>query len=267
MDSLILELSNIGFTEYETKAYNTLLQQNLLSASEIYKKAGIPRGRIYDILQQLSQKGFCEIVPGAVNKYTAVDPKIAINNLIEQQRRETKISEHTMVQTANILHEKYVSMDDNSSPLDYIHVYTTKPNMIKKVEKMAGSCNKVFRTFNKPPYVTTKTKRRDSVIKKGSKFKAIYEVEYNNLEDFINCIEYYEQKGEEIRLIEKLPLKLIISDESTLMFTMKNSENVDSSIISIVITHSDIINAFIEYYEIYWKRAMTLEEFKTKEKR
>ncbi|MCK5052023.1 MAG: hypothetical protein KAS53_09895 [Candidatus Cloacimonetes bacterium] len=269
MDALILELSNIGFTEYEAKAYNMLLQQNLQSASEIYKKTGIPRGRIYDILQQLLQKGFCYIVPGAVNKYTAVDPNIAINNLIEQQRKETKLREQKMVQTANILHERYTSMEDTSSPLDYIQVLTTRQSQINKFLALIKTSKKFICSFNKKPFaISSKMEEVIKIsaphvecIKRGIKVKALYEAEDDNAEYFTKELEYFESIGEEIRICEKLPMKMMISDNTTAMISLRNEGLAKFKLSSLVVEHTDLTTSLLELFDIYWEKAITLDEF------
>ncbi len=253
MVNIISELLEIGFTEYEAKVYSVLLKQNVASATEITKIGNVPRGRIYDILNLLIEKGFCVTVPSTVKKFKAVNPEVAIHNLIELQKRK----EQRMLETAKKLQEVYNNQKDTTSPLDYIQILTSKPSIIKKAEDIAQNCNKIFRTFNKPPYV----KKYDNIIRKGPKFKAIYEIEEDNPEDFINCIKSYNQKGEEIRLIEKLPLKFIISDENTIMFTLKNRVGLKNDLTSMVVEHSDISYALIELFEIYWERAITLDEY------
>jgi len=57
MDALIAQLKELGFTEYEAKAYTALVQNSHVSAYQVSKNSGIPRARIYDILGVLVEKG------------------------------------------------------------------------------------------------------------------------------------------------------------------------------------------------------------------
>jgi len=57
MDELIAQLKELGFTEYEAKAYTALVQKSHISAYQVSKNSGIPRARIYDILDVLVEKG------------------------------------------------------------------------------------------------------------------------------------------------------------------------------------------------------------------
>ncbi|MCL1697020.1 TrmB family transcriptional regulator [Lysinibacillus sp. BPa_S21] len=57
MELLIAQLKELGFTEYEAKAYTALVQNKHVSAYQVSKNSGIPRARIYDILNGLVEKG------------------------------------------------------------------------------------------------------------------------------------------------------------------------------------------------------------------
>ncbi len=53
MKETILEtLKNLNFTEYEAKAYLALLEESPLTGYAVAKNSGVPRSRIYEILDQ-----------------------------------------------------------------------------------------------------------------------------------------------------------------------------------------------------------------------
>ena len=63
-----LKLSNYGI-----RVYLTLLQSNTLTAKELSKKARVPTGRIYDVLEEIRDKANEEIndkkfIEGAIRK-------------------------------------------------------------------------------------------------------------------------------------------------------------------------------------------------------
>ncbi len=57
MDALCQELQSFGLTQYEAKTYLALLRLGRSNAYKISKTAGIPRTRIYDILDTLAERG------------------------------------------------------------------------------------------------------------------------------------------------------------------------------------------------------------------
>lgn len=57
MENLVKRLKEIGFTEYEAKSYISLVKQGTITAYQVSKDSGVPRARIYDILNNLVDKG------------------------------------------------------------------------------------------------------------------------------------------------------------------------------------------------------------------
>jgi predicted transcriptional regulator len=50
-------LQELGFSEYEARAYLALLQRNPLNGYELAKVSGLPRANIYAVLQKLEERG------------------------------------------------------------------------------------------------------------------------------------------------------------------------------------------------------------------
>ncbi len=266
MDQAINKLISIGLNLYEAKAYSVLLKSGINSASKISKIGKIPQGRIYNILESLIQKGFCSIIQGSVKKFKAVDPKVVMDSIIQERRKNFEEQEKNILNVAEQLKKDFESQDDIYSTLDYIHVYTTKPSMINKFNEIVQNCKETHRTFTKPPFATKSDPSILSpiavdAIERGVKIKSIYEIEKNNLDSFINWIKHFDSAKEEIRITEKLPLKLAIADNNVVMFTLHNKIDNQSNFTSVVIEHSNITDALIELFDIYWERSMTIEEF------
>jgi len=57
MENIIQQLQSLGFNQYESKVYVTLVKKGSSTAYSISKHSGVPRARVYDILQTLEEKG------------------------------------------------------------------------------------------------------------------------------------------------------------------------------------------------------------------
>lgn len=87
-ENLTSVLIRLGLNRYEAKAYVTLLIRGVATASEISDLSGIPYTRVYDVLSSLESKGFVVSVPGRPMKFQALDPDIALKNLLEIHREK-----------------------------------------------------------------------------------------------------------------------------------------------------------------------------------
>jgi HTH-type transcriptional regulator, sugar sensing transcriptional regulator len=57
MADLTALLQQLGFSEYEARAYLALLQRNPLNGYELAKASGLPRANVYAVLQKLEERG------------------------------------------------------------------------------------------------------------------------------------------------------------------------------------------------------------------
>src|SRR5436853_7739155 len=81
------QLTKLGLTMYEAKAYLALIRRGSSTAAEVARLAGVPRQRIYDVLATLVEKGLALTKPGRVVKYSAAAPELAIERILTDHRQ------------------------------------------------------------------------------------------------------------------------------------------------------------------------------------
>ncbi|MFA5313588.1 MAG: helix-turn-helix domain-containing protein [Methanomassiliicoccales archaeon] len=82
-DDVVDELIYLGLTEYEAKIYVSLVGMGEGSARQINEASGVPRPRVYDILEMLEKKGYVEVGQGSPKLFRAVEPEKMIRILRE----------------------------------------------------------------------------------------------------------------------------------------------------------------------------------------
>ncbi|MBS3089263.1 BlaI/MecI/CopY family transcriptional regulator [Candidatus Pacearchaeota archaeon] len=86
MEDMIL--TDLGLTEAESKIYFAVLKLKTCTVRDITKECGFHRTNIYDILEQLREKGLISIhKEGKTTRYSASDP----NNLYELLREKKEL--------------------------------------------------------------------------------------------------------------------------------------------------------------------------------
>ncbi|MDO4167472.1 MAG: helix-turn-helix domain-containing protein, partial [Eubacteriales bacterium] len=80
------KLQKLGLNLYEAKAYAGLLKVGTANAYKISKESGIPRARIYDVLESLIERGLAMVEETSENikTYTPVPSKI----FLERTKKE-----------------------------------------------------------------------------------------------------------------------------------------------------------------------------------
>jgi len=80
MKTIIYELAKLGLTEYEAKAYLSLLNENPATAYEIGKASGIPTSKVYEVLKKLVEKEVISIFDeGRTKQYIPLAPDEFLN--------------------------------------------------------------------------------------------------------------------------------------------------------------------------------------------
>lgn len=85
-ESLNDKLQKFGLNLYEAKAYAGLLKLGTANAYKISKESGIPRARIYDILESLTQRGLAMVEESSesIKTYTPVPSRIFLEKTKEE---------------------------------------------------------------------------------------------------------------------------------------------------------------------------------------
>lgn len=81
MTSVIENLVKLGLKEYEAKIYVALVGIKEANARTVHEISGVPRPRVYDILGELTSKGFVEVREGSPLFYRSVPPDVVIPQL------------------------------------------------------------------------------------------------------------------------------------------------------------------------------------------
>lgn len=122
-ENILDTLKNLNFTEYEAKAYLTLLEASPLTGYAVAKNSGVPRSKIYEVLDSLTIRGDILVSPGNTPQYTPVPAKELIKN------RRMKADEH--FEQAEILLEKF---EHSANDRENIWNITGRSEILDKVK-------------------------------------------------------------------------------------------------------------------------------------
>lgn len=103
---LLNALSEIGLTQYEAKVYNTLVTEGVSTAKDISNICGIPYGKIYEIINALTSKGYVITLPTKPMKYRALHPQKVIGLVKEHNERKIQTAEKVISAELNSVFEK-----------------------------------------------------------------------------------------------------------------------------------------------------------------
>lgn len=106
---VLSHLSELGFTDYEARAYATLVRRNPLTGYEIAKISGVPRPNVYSVLERLQQKGAVLVVAiEGGTKYSPVPPGEMLGRLSRSIKVHIQEAERALTQIQTMPQADYI---------------------------------------------------------------------------------------------------------------------------------------------------------------
>jgi HTH-type transcriptional regulator, sugar sensing transcriptional regulator len=139
MDTAAL-LQQLGFGEYESRAYITLLKDKPLNGYELAKASGLPRANIYAVLQKLEKRGAVvrlDTPPDGV-RYSPVPPR----DLLQRLRSSYE----------SVLESTQDALESISAPVEYEQVWNVHGHaaMLEHARSVVDSAEKNLLTAISP---------------------------------------------------------------------------------------------------------------------
>src|SRR5262249_33337990 len=257
----VAELTQLGLTTYEARAYVALLGRDSFTAAQISRQAGLPRQRIYDVLGSLVEKGLASSRPGAVVKYAAVAPQLAVDRLVAEHRRRLEDLERAGAHTVDDLGPAYRSGLEHTDPLEYIEVLRDARAINERFGELQASVKDEILVFTKPPYATQPQENVEGLkVTSRHRARSVYELSAFADPAFIAGVERFIEAGEEARFVETLPLKLVIIDETIVMFGMQDPVGSGGDLTIMVVEHPSLAQVLKTSFESTWARGLTIEQ-------
>jgi HTH-type transcriptional regulator, sugar sensing transcriptional regulator len=261
-DLPLQQLTQLGLNAYEAKAYLALLGKDSFTATQVADISGVPRQRIYDILSSLVERGLAISRPGSPAKYAAVAPQIALHALLdhEQQRLDQlALSTRALV---DALSRQYAQGQGQNNPLEYIEVLRGRQAISQRFAEIQANCQQEILIFTKPPYAKPVPENDEGLqaLKRNVRACSVYEYSVLDNDETRLAVEHFMRHGEQARFVEHLPLKLVIVDESIVMFALEDPIAGRTDLTIMVIKHRQLAQVMKPAFEAVWAKGETYEQ-------
>jgi len=287
---IIKRFKDMGLTSYEVKCYLSLLERHTLTVAEVSRLAAIPRPNAYEALEKLMSKGLCVAKPGATKQYSASDPSLLEEKLLLQlheeaetqmddfkedltrrlKRKEKEILESTQAARQNVrklitdLRPQYEKSRQEVNPLDYIEIIKGGHQIHRKFLELIANAQREILGFSKPPYTVPREKQLGEqadpqleALKRGVRNRSIYEMPKDEDERRFLFLhgDRGVQLGAEIRVLEELPMKMVIFDSRIVLTILEDALSGETSLTAQVVEHPALAKSLKILFETLWEQA------------
>jgi sugar-specific transcriptional regulator TrmB len=258
---LIARLTKLGLTTYEARAYAALIRRESFTAAQVARQADLPRQRIYDVLGSLVHKGLASGRPGATVKYAAVAPELAIERLMSLQRDRMSELERDAAAVLDTLGPEYEAGRAHTDPLEYIEVLRDTSAINRRFSELQAQVKHEILVFTKPPFARPPQENIEGIeVSRTHRARSVYEFAALDDPAVAAAIGQFVEAGTEARFVERLPLKLVIIDESIVMFGMDDPVASSDAVTIVVVEHPALAVTLKLAFEATWERGLTLDQ-------
>lgn len=147
--------SLLDLTEYEAAALEELLLLGRTTAPDLAEATGIPKARIYGVLDSLSEAGYLRVIPGRPKRYEPHEPAAIADRAVENRRHayerfreDVEAVEESFVDAYAPVRDR--GIDELSPTEDLFHV-------VDVGEPSERETRRLFREAEEAVYVLTKS--------------------------------------------------------------------------------------------------------------
>ena len=250
---------------YEVKVWVALLSRGVSTAGELSNIGDVPRSRTYDILESLEKKGFAIMKLGKPYKFIALKPEDVVErvkrNLMNEAHAKSKRldklkSEDVLKELSSLYTQgiKFIQPHELSGSLKgrtnlYNHldmllrganksvvIMTSEDGLIRKVESLKGSMEKLKKKGVKIRIAAPITKKNHKIAKELSKIA-------------------------EVRSSNKIKSRFALTDGKELLFMILNDTEVHPSYdIGIWVNTPFFANTLEQMFDMSWKEMTPLSK-------
>jgi hypothetical protein len=237
-----------------------LIGHSSFKALEVAGRAGIPRQKIYEVLDSLVEKGFVRVVQGKAKLFSAVEPGLALDGYLKRKRetfeREWQERQRLAALLGHDLSETFSNGNQGHGPLDYLRIVADTAQTAEEYRRMLLGCKQEYLEFARPPYGVDPGREPavQQMLAKGMDCRLLFMAEAVDR----GLLTPLKQAGAKIRTIDALPMKLALFDQARGMISLNDPVVTNPQITALVFEHESLASAMCSLFEEFWSRGNPL---------
>lgn len=250
------ELEHLGLSPYEARVLLALLRLGTATIPQLNQICDVPRANFYGVLEALGEMRIAERLPNHRPMLWTTPGREAVldrlNALAEDRLREHKErTERVRTLLVEALPESA------ATTLPYANLIRSPRHVERTYNEMLRGATRELLMFTKPPYTSTKVNPVvEETLARGVTARVIYEMDTVQEPAYQEWLDAYDAAGVQARLIDRLPLKLVIVDRQSLLIGLRDPDQPDTGYpATLHIDHAGYAEMHVVGFEDAWAKA------------
>lgn len=249
-------LDAAGLSPAEEAVYRALVATPSASASELRDRVGEKPAQVAQALDRLEGLGLVSRTPGRRHRYVAAPPDVAIEPLVLAQQLRL---EQVRAQAATLM-DSYRSARRGRGTAELVEVVVGLAAIGQRFEQLQRAAREQVCAFVTPPFLTDGEDEQYRQVELAQLARSVrYRTVYNHdgfaAQGGIEAMLADVAAGEEVRIAERLPIKLFLVD-STVAFVPMTGADGDRQPGAVVVHPSGLLDGLAALFEQVWERAV-----------
>lgn len=243
----------LGLTGAEEDAYRELTRMRTARPGVLRERLGLSTAEARHVFAALESKGLVSWTTGTPRRLVAAPPRSAVDVLALQVERELQGARVAAAQLA----VEWSTAQRHREADELVEVLTGEDAILRRFQSMIGSARKEILGFAAAPIMAPDEINRDvniEALNRGVRLRTIYERAVLDMPDFAEVIAACEASGEQIRIIDRLPSKMVLVDDEAALLPVYVEQSQPAT--SAALIHAPLAHTFTALFEELWRRAM-----------
>ncbi len=250
-----VDLSGVGIGESPEAIYRCVLRHPGSGISEIAATLDLAVPEVRRGLTLLEEKGLISRSASKRVRFHAAPPTLAIEALILRQQEQLQ---RARVRASELSKE----LSDIADPVaiwDLVEVVSGQDAVIQRILQVQRSAQREVLVFDRPPYATDDATANSSEVEhlqRGVRARVVYDRSALEIPGQLEEIRGLAAQGEEARVAEDVPMKMLIADGRVGLVPLRLS---DESAGIVLIHASALLDALTALFEAFWRMASPIQ--------
>jgi DNA-binding NarL/FixJ family response regulator len=245
-------LAALGLAPAEEEVYRRLVARAGSGVGELTEATGRPPEEIRSLLGALVERGLA-VATGEL--YSAAPPAVALGALLRRYRDELYLAERELTALSEE-HRMATLRDAAGGVVEVITDIAAVRHRYIQVQEAARHQVRSIVVPNMTVVPPSENAAGFAAMRRGVRYRALVGRDSLSVPGFVaEAIESIGQ-GEEIRVTDHVPVKLVIADQDRAMLPLASGQYTAPA--SILVHGSGLLDALIALFEMTWERAYPL---------
>lgn len=246
-------LDVLGMDELEERAYRRLVTVPSESVDHLARELGLELGAAAAALAALEEKGLVARSVAEPGHYVASPPAVALGSLIVQRQEDLR---HAQLQLS-ALAEAYRGGASERTLTDVIDVVRGPQAVAQRFAQLQRGAKREVLALVKTSVALVSAEENvdeETAIERGVKYRVVLERDAFDKPGFFDVVTESVQAGEEVRVRESVPLRLVVADRQLALLPLfPTGDDLGGG--ALLVHPSGLLDALLALFDLVWAQS------------